>query len=168
MSDAIGLPQLNVSSYPSQVFWLAVAFTVLYVLMSKVALPRVAAVLETRRTQKDGDLDQASRMNDEAETIKTAYEKSLAKAQQSAAEVRVKSEKAIAEKIAATEARFVESSRNRLVEAEGNIAKAKADALRSLADISAEVAAEMVHKIADIQVNKADAKAAVMSVMQEG
>lgn len=167
MSES-GFPQLNTASYPSQLFWLGVAFAVLYILMSRLALPRVAEVLEARRARKDGNLEEASRMNGEADTIKTAYEKSLAKAQKSAADAMTSAGQAISEKTSEAQARFAAESRKRLLTAEQTIAKAKTDALHSLADISAEIAADMAHKIADIQVNKADAKKAVLSVMEKG
>jgi F-type H+-transporting ATPase subunit b len=166
--DGSGFPQLNVSSYPSQLFWLGVAFVLLYALMSRIALPRVTAVLDRRRSQKDGDLTKAGQLNDEAEKIKTAYEKLLAKAQKTAAEAMTAAERAISGKISEAQSRFADNSRKRLAAAEQNIAKAKADALHSLIDISAEVAADMVQKIADIQVNKTDATKAIMSVMQKG
>ncbi|MBI3440454.1 MAG: ATPase [Proteobacteria bacterium] len=168
MSDSIGFPQLNASSYPSQLFWLGVAFVVLYALMSRLALPRVTEVLEKRNAQKTGDLDKARQMNEEAEKVKITYKKSLAKAQKDASEVVTAAEQAISEKLAEAQSRFAENSRKRLVVIEQNIAKAKAEALHSLADISADIAADMVHKIADIQVNKADAKRVVTSVLQEG
>jgi F-type H+-transporting ATPase subunit b len=163
-----GLPQLDTSTYASQLFWLFVCFTALYVLMSKIALPRVSEVLETRRLHKGGDLEKAAQLSEEAGKIRTTYEKSLATAQQQAADAMTSAGQAISEKISEEQSRFAENSRKRLVAAEQNIVKAKAEALQSLADISAEIAAEMVHKIADIQVNKADAKKHVMSVMQKG
>jgi len=168
MSDNIGFPQLDASSYPSQLFWLGVSFVALYLLMSKLALPRVTEVLEMRHARKAGNLEKAGEMSGEAEKIKAAYEKSLALAQKTAAEAMTVAEKDISEKISEAQARFADGSRKRLVAAEQNIAKAKAEALHSLADISAEIASDMVQKIADIQVNKADAKKAVLSVMQEG
>jgi F-type H+-transporting ATPase subunit b len=165
--DDIGFPQLNASSYPSQIFWLAVAFVLLYTLMSKFALPRVTEVLELRRLRKTSDLTKAGQLNEEAEKIRAAFEKSLAQAQKAASEVMTAAEKAISEKTSEAQSRFADNSRKRLVAAEQNIAKAKLEALHSLTDISAEIAAEMVEKITDIQVSKADAKKVVTSVMQK-
>jgi F-type H+-transporting ATPase subunit b len=167
MTD-IGFPQLNVATYPSQIFWLAVAFVLLYTLMSKVALPRVTDVLERRRTQRAGNLDKAAALNDEAEKVRAVYEKSLAEAQQKAADTMNTAHQEITEKVSAEQSRFAENARKRMLAAEQNIVKAKADALASLADIAADIAADMAQKIADVQVNKADAKKAVQSVMQKG
>lgn len=159
--EGVGFPQLNAATYPSQVFWLAVAFVLLYALMSKIALPAVGRVIDARRAHKDGDLSQAAAMNSEAEDIRTAYERALAKAQRDAHDAFSAAEKAVADKVTAAQAHFGENARNRLAVAEKRIAAAKAEALRSLTDISADVAAGMVQKIAGVTVDKAAAKAAV-------
>ena len=162
-----GFPQLDASSYPSQVFWLVVSFVVLYGLMSKLALPRVTEVLERRRSQKGANLQQAEQWNEEAEKVKAAYEKSLAQAQMTAAATVAANERTISGRIANEQSKFADNSRKRLVAAEQGITRAKTEALHSLADIAADIAAEMVQKIADVQVNKADAKKAVTAAMQE-
>lgn len=163
-----GLPQLDTSTYPSQLFWLAVCFAVLYVAMWRLSLPRVGATLERRRLQKDGDLSQAAEWNDEAERIKADYERALARARATAAANVSAAERDISGKIADEQAKFADNARKRFAAAEQNIAKAKADALNSLTDISADTTAEMVQKVAGIQVNKMEAKKAVVTAMQEG
>jgi F-type H+-transporting ATPase subunit b len=162
-----GLPQMDTGTYASQLFWLFLCFTVLYLVMSKVSLPRVSETIEGRKNQKDGDLKQAATWNGEAEKIKTAYEQSLAKAQQTAAMSAASAEREMSGKASEEQAKFAENARKRLTTAEQNIAKAKADALNSLADIAADIAASMVEKVADVQVTKADAKKAVVAAMQE-
>lgn len=166
-AEGAGFPQLDARTYPSQLFWLFVSFIVLYALMSKLALPSVAAVLDERKARKDGNLSQAAQMQEESARVKTAYEATLAKAQGDAQETLNEAEAEIAEKMAAENAKFTEAARKRVATAEQNIAKAKADALGSIADISAEIAAEMVGKIAAVQVGKAEAKKAVTAVMQK-
>jgi len=72
-----GLPQLNPASYASQIFWLIVTFGLLLWLMSKVALPRVAEVLEARQEKISNDLEKAGSLKAEAEAVMQAYEKAL-------------------------------------------------------------------------------------------
>lgn len=163
----IGFPQLKAESYPSQVFWLFVSFTILYVLMSKVALPKVGSVIDQRRAQREGNLTRAEQLQDEAAKAKASYEAALAKAHESAQEAMSSAETEISEKIAAESAKFTEATRKRVVAAEQGIAKAKEEALASLADISAEISAEMVGKVAGVQVSKADAKKVVTDIMKK-
>jgi F-type H+-transporting ATPase subunit b len=165
--ENVGFPQLNAKTYPSQLFWLFVSFALLYVLMSKLALPRVGAVLDARASHKEGDLKRAAQLQEEATKVKAAYEAAIAKAQADAQEAQAAADQEVSEKIAAENAKFTEAARKRVATAEQNIARAKDDAVASLADISAEVAAEMVNKIAGVQIGKAEAKKAVTTVMQK-
>lgn len=167
-AESVGLPHLNTATYISQIFWLFVAFALIYTLMSKLSLPRVAKVLAARQALREGNLAKASELQEDAEKTKVSYEAALAKAQTAAQASLIATEQEISEKIAAESARFAEQSRKRIAMAEQNIAKAKADAVNSLTDISAEIAAEIVGKIADVQMSKTDAKKAVESVMQKG
>ncbi len=168
LAEEKGLPQMDTSTFASQLFWLFVCFTALYLLMSRFSLPRVAETLEKRLAQKEDTLKQAGQWNDEAAKTKTEYEKSLVKAQKTAAAAAAAAERSMSGKISEEQARFADNSRKRLAAAEQNIAKAKAEALHSLSDIAADIAAEMVQKIADVQINKADAKKAVTTAMREG
>ena len=163
----MGFPQLDVSSYSSQVFWLVVSFAVLYLLMSKLALPRVTEVLDMRQTQKNGNLDRAQAMQSEAEKIRAAYETALAQAQSRAQDTLKEAEQSVSEKSSAESGRFAEESRKRVAAAEQAITKAKTEALASLEDISADIAVDIVAKVADIQISKADAKKAVAAELKK-
>ncbi len=165
--DDVGFPQLKTETYASQLLWLFVSFTLLYVLMSKLALPRVGEVLETRRAQREGNLQRAEELQGETAKSKAAYEAALAKAQESAQEALSAAEQEIADKLSAESSTFTEHARKRIATAEQNIAKAKNDALASLADISAEISVEIVNKVAGVQVNKADAKKVVTDIMKK-
>ena len=66
------MPQLDISTFVPQIFWLAVSFAVLYVLMSRVALPRMTAILEMRAGRIEGDLKEARRLKAEADAAVAA------------------------------------------------------------------------------------------------
>ena len=65
-AQAAGMPQFDVKSFPSQVFWLVVCFAVLYVLMAKLVLPRIGRTIESRESKIQSDLDAAQKANDAA------------------------------------------------------------------------------------------------------
>jgi F-type H+-transporting ATPase subunit b len=71
------MPQLDPTYYASQLFWLLVSGVLLYTLMAKVALPRVARIIEIRDDQVRRDLELAARLRHEAEDIKVAYTRAL-------------------------------------------------------------------------------------------
>ena len=87
-------PPFDSRTYPSQILWFAIAFGVLYLLMARIGLPRVAQVLEMRRTRIANDLDRAAAMQREAKEAGEAYDRTLAdakaRAQELAAETRAK------------------------------------------------------------------------------
>jgi len=162
-----GFPQLDASTYPSQVFWLIVSFALLYVLMSKVALPGVSSVLEKRRAARQDDLDRASDLSAEASRIQHGYEYALSRAQETARETLAAAAQETSERLAAESARFAEEARKRVAAAEQSIASAKVEAQRSLADIAADIAADMTSAVAGVKAGKAEAQKAVGAVMKE-
>src|SRR5512134_2245309 len=77
---APGMPQFNPEFYPSQIFWLAISFGLLYWILSRVALPRIGEVIEERRDRIQRDLDTAERLKADTEKALADYEKALADA----------------------------------------------------------------------------------------
>ena len=74
------MPQLDVSTFVPQLFWLAVTFGLLLLLMARVGLPRVGGLIEARRRRVDEDLARAAQLKTEAEAALAAYQEALAKA----------------------------------------------------------------------------------------
>src|SRR5687768_5867887 len=75
-----GMPQLKVPDFAPQLFWLAVSFVVLYVLMSRVGLPRIAVAIEARRQRREEDLARAARLKTEADEASAAFERTMSQA----------------------------------------------------------------------------------------
>ena len=73
-------PPFDASTFPSQLLWLAITFGALYYVMSKIALPRVGAVISDRKARIAKDLDDAAAMQQQAEAAAAAHEKTLADA----------------------------------------------------------------------------------------
>jgi F-type H+-transporting ATPase subunit b len=142
-----GFPPFNASTYASQLLWLTVTFVLLYLLMSKLALPRIASIFEQRRARIAEDLAEASRLKTEADNAIAAYDKALAdaraRAQAMASEAR---EKLAAE--ADKSRKVLEDRLNaRLGEAEKAIAATKTAAMANVRGIAVETAAAIVHRL---------------------
>src|SRR3954470_10031563 len=73
-------PPFQSETFVSQLFWLAIAFAALYLLASRLLLPRVGGIIEARANKIEGDLAEAQRFKAEADAANTAYEKALADA----------------------------------------------------------------------------------------
>jgi F-type H+-transporting ATPase subunit b len=79
-----GLPQLDVTTFPSQLFWLAITFCVLYVLISRSALPKIHDILDKRRGRIERDLMRAEQFSRDASKAQHAYEEMHRRAKDSA------------------------------------------------------------------------------------
>jgi F-type H+-transporting ATPase subunit b len=78
------MPQFNPAFFAPQLFWLAVTFAILYILMARVALPKIGAVLDERQRKIDDNLDKAAQLKAEAEAAVAAYEQALAESRANA------------------------------------------------------------------------------------
>lgn len=160
-----GMPQFDLSRFPSQIFWLGVTFLVLYWVMSKIALPRIGEVLEARANRIGGDLDRASALKAEADQIKAAYEKALGESRAKAQEVGRSTEASLAREAADRQARLGNELAGRIRDAEGRIAAAKASAMGNLAGVAAEVATLAVQRVAGIGISPAEADQAARAAL---
>src|SRR5438876_12254083 len=70
-----GFPPFDAHTFASQLLWLALVFVALYLLMSRIALPRIGSILEQRRRHIDGDLAQAADLKESSDAAIAAYEK---------------------------------------------------------------------------------------------
>ena len=82
-----GLPQLDPTWFPSQIFWMSITFVFLYAMFSQAILPAIATTLESRREQIESDLDAARSLKEEAEQIMQEYDTAIAQARQKALEI---------------------------------------------------------------------------------
>jgi F-type H+-transporting ATPase subunit b len=161
------MPQFDPSTFSSQLFWLAISFTVLYWIVAKIAVPRIGEVLDQRARVIQEDLDRALALKAETDQAIAAYEKAMAAAREQAGEhmrnvtneARVVAEKRTGE-LAAQVAREVAG-------AEARIAKAKDDAMASLKGVAAETAKEVVAKLANLAPAPGDVEAAVAAALKE-
>lgn len=142
-----GLPQLNIDTFPSQIFWLLVALAVLYWLMAKVALPRIGSVLEERADAIADDLDRAEELKRKAVEAEAAYNQALAdaraRAQSIAAETRAEIQKEVDAALAKADAEIAA----RTAEGEKRIAEIRETAIQNVRQVSEEVAVAVVDRI---------------------
>lgn len=162
------MPQFEPSTFASQLFWLAVTFTLLYILVSRFAISRLGEVMEQRQRTVDDDLDRARQLKTETETAIRAYEKALADARAKAHEVLRQAQEEI---VRQTEIRNREVSArlsSQIRDGEDRIAKARNEALSSVRDVASGVAGDAVARLAGISVDPDSVQVAVSDVMKEG
>ena len=152
-----GLPQLDISTWPSQLFWLVVLFTAGYILMANVVTPRIGAVLEERRAKLDDDLGKARTASEDAARIRAEYEADLDAARSAAAETAKQAAAEAAKQAEAGDAKIAKKLAEKVAKAEAKLAAARSDAMANLNNVAAEAALAAVAQLADIKTTAAQA-----------
>lgn len=140
-------PPLDTATFPSQIFWLVIFFGLLYLLMSKVALPRIAGILENRANTISGDLARAQALKDETEAAVAAYEKALADARAKAQSIAAENKAKMQAEMDAERAAVEKTLAARIGEAEASIAAAREKAMAQVTEVASETAAEIVSQL---------------------
>ncbi|MDO6588795.1 F0F1 ATP synthase subunit B' [Loktanella sp. D2R18] len=141
---AIGMPQLCGEWIPHQIFWLLVALAATFFVMSRIALPRIAAVLAERSGTITNDLAAAEELKSKAAEAEAAYDKALvdarAQAQQIVAEAKAEIQSELDVELAKADAQIAEKA----AESETAIAEIRDGAVKSVTEVAKATAKELV------------------------
>ncbi len=160
-----GLPQLQFEHWPGQIVWLLVIFAVLYVLLSKVFLPKVGGTLQARDGKIADDMAEARRLRDEAEVDARAADAEVAEARARAGRTASESKAKSAAEAAERQASLETELNAKLAEAETRIRASRDQAMGQVRGIAADTAAAIAEKLtgvaaSDAEIDKALAQAA--------
>ncbi|MEM6974182.1 MAG: F0F1 ATP synthase subunit B' [Pseudomonadota bacterium] len=158
-----GLPQLDFDTWPSQIIWTAVALLALYQLLTKMALPRISGILETRADTIADDLDRAELLEQKAREASEAYDMALAEARASAQKIAGEARAKIQAEVDAAMAKADAEISARTAESEKRIGEIQAEAAENVKTVARDVAAALVEKLAPGGVDGAAVMAAVDS-----
>jgi F-type H+-transporting ATPase subunit b len=162
-SGSSGLPQFDIAQWPGQVVWVLIVFAVMFILFSRVFVPRVSGTIADREDRIAGDIGDARRLKDQAdaEAQASAAEtaQARARAQRLAIDAKVRAQAEAAAADAEQQAKLAET----LSRAELRIATAREDALTHLREIALSTASAMVVKLTGsaptvVQLNAAQAR----------
>lgn len=161
------MPQFDPAFFAPQLFWLAIAFITLYILMAKVALPKIGAVLDERQRKIDDNLDKAAQLKAEAEAAVAAYEKALAESRAHAHAV----VKETAERLAQHAEERTKELNARLADqikaGETRIAAAKDTALANVRSVAVDVAGAAIARLLGGSPDQTKVEAAVAVALKE-
>ena len=157
-------PPFESQHFPSQLFWLALTFILLYVLMSRIALPRVASIFAERSKRISDDLAAANRFKERSEAANAAYLKSLAEARARAQAIAAETREQQAAQAAATNKKLEAQLNEKLAAAEQSIAATRSTAMGNVGSIAAETAAAIVERLIGTTPAAGDVTAAVAEV----
>lgn len=158
---AVGLPQMDTSTFPSQWFWLLVTFALLMIVLRNVALPGIAGGIANRKTRIDGDLGAAEGARKDAQDALAAYEKALADARSRALQLADENRKRLIAELDKTKAAADAEAQRMTADAEARIAAGRAKAASGVRAAAADAAASIVDRLIGVAVPANDAAAAV-------
>lgn len=140
-------PPFETEHFASQLFWLVLAFVILYALMAKVALPRVASILKTREDTVSGDLAAAQRFREDSEAAVAAYEKSLADARHNAQTIANETHERFAKEADDNRKALEARLHAKLADAERSIAATKTSAMSNVRGVAVDTASAIVERL---------------------
>jgi F-type H+-transporting ATPase subunit b len=161
------MPQLNPLDWAPQLIWLVITFGILYLLMVKVALPRIGSVIEARAAQIAKDLATADKLRRDTEEAIAAYEQALAEAKQKAHAIVEEGRAQLKEETAAERAKLEGELAKKSAEAEARIEQAKNSAMREVNAVAVDVATDIVNRLIGAAPGKAEIEKAVQAARKE-
>jgi F-type H+-transporting ATPase subunit b len=161
-------PPFQSENFPSQLAWLAVSFVLLYVLMSRVALPRIGSILENRSKRIADDLAEAQRFKEQSDAANAAYEKSLADARARAQTLAAATREKQAAEADAINKRLESQLHDKLAAAEQSIATTRTAAMGNVGTIAADTASAIVVRLIGKAPADQDIAAAVSDALKGG
>ncbi|WP_040615732.1 F0F1 ATP synthase subunit B' [Oceanicola granulosus] len=143
-AEAAGMPQLDFSTFPNQIFWLLVTLFAIYFVVSRIAMPRIGAVLAERQGTVTNDLASAEELKLRAQEAEAAYDKALADARAEANRIADETRASIQADLDAELARADEQIGAKTAESEAAIAEIRAGAMDSVRDVATDTAKAIV------------------------
>jgi F-type H+-transporting ATPase subunit b len=159
------MPQLNITDFAPQLIWLAISFVLLYLIMSRVALPRVGQILEERRNRIAGDLAAAARLRGDTEKAIADYEDALADARTRAQGIARQARDEMTRDMERQRAEVDEIIAGRMADAEKRINTMKEAALSHVGEIAADTAEALIARLLGKTVARSDLQGAINEVL---
>jgi F-type H+-transporting ATPase subunit b len=145
-----GLPQLDFSTFPNQIFWLVVTLVAIYLILTRVALPRISSVLAERAGTITNDIATAEELKLRAEEAEAAYNQALADARSEAQKIVAEARAEIQAELDAATAKADAEIAARTAEAEKSIGEIRAGAADAVKIVATDTAAEIIAALGGI------------------
>ena len=150
------MPQLDLSTFASQAFWMVLSFCLLWILLSIFVTPKIADVLEQRKRKIDDYIPKAEKLNQQAKASLAKYEQALNEAKQKAAASIAENQKESASFLVAEEKLLNERLNKQIADSEFKLATEKKETLLQIESLSQNLAFEIVQKLGFTNISKKD------------
>lgn len=150
------IPQLDLSTYVSQVFWLLTCFVLLWISVSVFITPKIADVLEQRKRKINEYIKKADKLNTQAKETADKYTLTLEQAQKRAEQKAADERAALKDYLSDTENKMTEQLNKKIAGNEFTLAKEKKNTLLKMEDIAEDLAFEIVQKLGFFAISRKD------------
>ena len=161
-----GMPQLNTEFWPAQVFWLILIFSILYLIIWKIFLPRITYSVENRKSRIVNDLDEAQKLKENAEKKLKEYDEIIKKSKNEAKKIIEDSKKKLDRDIENKKQKFNIEIEEELKSVEKEIKDLKKSSLSNISNIAVQTSTEVIKQIIDTEVNKSNVSAIVEDIIK--
>ena len=166
MSSESGMPQLNPEFWIAQAFWLILIFSILYLLIWKIFLPKITYSIENRKSRIVNDLDEALKLKENAEKKLKEYNEIIENSKKEAQKIIDDSKKKLDKDIENKKQKFSDEIEKELVSTEKEIKDLKKSSISNINNIAAETSAEVIKQIIDTEVNRSNVSAVVEDIVK--
>ena len=162
-----GMPQLNTEYWAAQAFWLIVIFSILYLIIWKIFLPRITYSIENRKSKVVKDLDEAQKLKDNAEKKLREYNEIIEKSKKEAKKIIDDSKKKLVKDIEDKKQKFKDEIEKELIATEKEIKNLKKNSTLNVSNIATDTSAEIIRQIISTEVNKSNVSAVVNEITKK-
>ena len=163
----VGMPQLNPEFWVSQIFWLILIFSSLYIIMWKIFLPKISDSIENRKSRIIGDLNETQKLKENAEKKLREYNKIIEDTKKEAKKIIEDNKKKLENDIKSKKQKFNEEIEKELMSVEKEIKSLKKSSISSINKIAAEVSSEVIKQLVGTSVNMSNVSAIVEDISKK-
>ena len=161
-----GMPQLNPEFWASQTFWLILIFSILYLIIWKIFLPKITYSIENRKFRIVNNLDEAQKLKENAEKKLKEYDEIIKKSKNEAKKIIEDSKKKLDRDIENKKQKFNVEVEEELKVVEKEIKNLKKSSLSNISNIAVQTSTEVIKQIIDTEVNKSNVSAIVEDIIK--
>ena len=162
-----GMPQLDPTYWASQGFWLILIFTLLYLALSKLFIPKIKNSIDDRENRIKDDLDEAQKLKEVAEAKLKEYEISIENAKKDVQKILFESKNKLNSEIQNKKKTFEKEIETEIKNAEKEIESFKKESLESISKISEEITSKIIENISGEPMNQSSVKATVQESVKK-
>ena len=159
-----GMPQLNPEYWFAQIFWLILIFSVLYLIIWKVFLPRISNNIENRRLRIINDLNETGKLKENAEKKLKEYNKIIDDAKNEAKKIISENKKKLDKDIKNKKQKFLNEIKEELLSVENEIQNLKKSSISSVNKIAAEISSEVIKQLIGSEANASNVSAIIEDI----